>query len=256
MAHVEVMDTTGSTNAMALDDGREGLLLVAREQTDGVGRHGSRWVSPRGGLYMSYAPPLMHTPARPTDLSPLAAMAVAEAVEAVLGRAGRGDTRALIKWPNDVLVSDGKVAGVLLRSRSGSPDNPPPRTVVGIGVNVNAIVVIDPPEIRPADEWPVVPRSLAQLAGSPLSLLEVAIEVMEGLLTRLEAGLDGVAMGQYRSRCLTLGKRVSYFDGERRFVGTARDLSPDGGALLVALPDGTVREVSAGEVRHVRAVLG
>lgn len=258
LRHVEVMECVTSTNAMALDDDREGLLLLAREQTWGRGRHGSHWVSPPGGLYLSYVPPGEHLPSRATDVSLLAALAVANAVEIVLKAQGHSDAQALLKWPNDVLIGDGKVAGVLLQSRGNvvNGGDGGPRTVVGIGINVNARILIDPPEEWPPDEWPVAPRSLSDLVGDALDLGPILVEVMEHLLSRLRTGLDDAAMDEYRSRCITLGKRVAFTEGGKRLVGTAREISPDGGALVVDLGGGESREIRAGDVRHIRAVHG
>jgi BirA family biotin operon repressor/biotin-[acetyl-CoA-carboxylase] ligase len=258
LRHVEAMECVTSTNAIALDDQREGLLLLAREQTWGRGRHSSHWVSPPGGLYLSYVPPVEHLPSRATDLSLIAALAVANALEVVLEAAGLPDTRSLLKWPNDVLMGEGKVAGVLLQSRGNvvAGGDGVPRTVVGIGINVNARIVIDPPEERPPDEWPVAPRSLCDLVGRDLDLEPILVEVMVHLLSRLSTGLDDAAMDEYRSRCITLGKRVALTEGGKRLVGTARDVSRDGGALIVDLGDGEIREIRAGDVRHIRAVQG
>lgn len=258
LRHVEAMECVTSTNAIALDDQREGLLLLAREQTWGRGRHSSHWVSPPGGLYLSYVPPVEHLPSHITDLSLLAALAVANALEVVLETAGLPDARSLLKWPNDVLIDDGKVAGVLLQSRGNVVvgGGGGPRTVVGIGINVNARIVIDPPEELPPDEWPVTPCSLGDLVGRNLDLEPILVEVMAHLLSRLGTGLDDAAMDEYRSRCITLGKRVAFTEGGRRLVGTAREVSQDGGALIVDLGGGEIREIRAGDVRHIRAVQG
>jgi len=259
LRHVEVHEVLPSTNTLALEDGREGLLLVALEQTLGRGRHGSRWASPPGGLYITYAPPSPLVPPRPTDLSLLAAMATADAVESSLARSGVQGVRALLKWPNDVMVGDGKVAGVLVQSRALAQPGPggrpsPHRVVVGVGVNVNARVVLD--EALREDEWPVGPRSLAELADGPVDPRPLLVDLVAGLLRRAGAGLDQGAMEEYRARCHTLGKRVAFTDGGDRRVGTALDVSDEDGALLVRLEGGKVVRVTAGEVRHVRAVQG
>jgi BirA family biotin operon repressor/biotin-[acetyl-CoA-carboxylase] ligase len=191
-------------------------------------------------------------------VSLLAALAVANTVEEVLEAAGLPDDPSLIKWPNDVLIGDSKVAGVLLQSRANAVDggDGSPRTVVGIGINVNARIVIDPPEERPLDEWPVNPRSLSDLVGRNLGLGPILVEVMVHLLTRLRTGLDDAAMDEYRSRCITLGKRVAFTEGGKRLVGAAREVSTDGGALVVDLGDGEIREIRSGDVRHIRSVHG
>ena len=259
LRHVEVHSVLPSTNSLALEDGREGLLVVALEQTLGRGRHGSQWASPPGGLYLTYAPPSPMVPPRPTDLSLLAAMATADAVESSLARSGAAGVRALLKWPNDVMVGDGKVAGVLVQSRALAQPGPgggpsPHRVVIGVGVNVNARVVLD--EAIREDEWPVGPRSLAELTPGPVDPRSLMGDLVAGLLRRTGAGLDQDALEEYRSRCHTLGKRVAFTEGGERRVGTALDVSDEDGALLVRLEGGKVVRVTAGEVRHVRAVQG
>ena len=207
---------------------------------------------------MSYVPPGDLLPPRPTDLSLLAALAVAEAVDEVMGAVGAREVRSLVKWPNDVLVGGGKVAGVLLQSRGTDTTgtSPASRTVVGIGINVNARVTLDPPLERTPDEWPVEPRSLAQIADGPMDLASVLVQVVDTMFHRFDEGLVEEAMVEYRSRCITLGKRVAFIEGGQRMVGTARELTADGGALVVVMADGERREIRAGDVRHIRAVHG
>ena len=248
LRHVEVHTVLGSTNRHVLEAGQEGLLVVALEQTEGRGRHGALWASPPGGIYLSYMPPIDIMPTRPTDLSILASLAVATVVEGTLADMGVQGPRALLKWPNDVLVGDGKVAGVLVQSRD------PPLAAVGIGLNVN--VTPAPDEDRPPEEWSVRPRSLREVAGRPLDITAVLTDLVDGLTRWVGTGLDEAALEEYRSRCHTLGKQVVFTEGEVRRSGTAIDISPDRGGLLVRLEGGEVREVTSGEVRHVRSVKG
>ncbi len=249
LGHVEVHPEVGSTNALALEDGREALLVIAIEQRSGRGRHGKSWRSPPGGLYMSYVPPGELVPERPSDISPLAALAVADAVDAVLVREGVRGAKATLKWPNDVVVGDGKVAGVLVQSSVA--EGGAPRTVVGIGVNVNTVVHLD--EGPTGGEWPAGPASLREVTGHPIGLQEVLVEVVARLVERLRKGLDAGDVGEFRDRCRTLGAPVAFTEGGRRVVGLAVDVSEDGCALLVRVDEGEVRRLTAGEVRHVRS---
>jgi len=246
--HLEVHQALASTNRHALEDGREGLLVVALEQTEGRGRHGNTWMSPPGGVYLSYVPPRQLIPSRPTDMSLLASLAVVGVVDSTLKRAGVQEPRAMLKWPNDVLVNDGKVAGVLVQSRD------PPLVVVGVGLNVNTPVVLD--EDRPPDEWSVGPRSLMEVAGRPVDQAGITVDLVDALVRRTSTGLDAAALEEYRSLCHTLGERVAFTEGGVRSVGTAVDIDPGGGGLLVRMEGGDVRCVTSGEVRHLRSVKG
>ena len=89
-----------------------------------------------------------------------------------------------------------------------------------------------------------------------MALQPLLVDLLSRLVDRLRAGLTEAAVAEYRSRCHTLGKRVSFTEGGRRLTGTAIDVTPDGCALQVRLEGGKVVEVTAGEVRHLRAVQG
>jgi BirA family biotin operon repressor/biotin-[acetyl-CoA-carboxylase] ligase len=122
-------ERVGSTNdearRLAQEGAPSGTVVHADEQTAGRGRLSRRWVSPPGNLYLSVLLRLDLPAARLAELSFLAALAVADAVDALLPR----QVRARLKWPNDVLVNDGKVAGVLLEQAEAA-------TILGIGINV------------------------------------------------------------------------------------------------------------------------
>jgi BirA family biotin operon repressor/biotin-[acetyl-CoA-carboxylase] ligase len=113
-----------STQLLLPPDAPEGAIATADHQTAGRGRHGRRWLEPGGSsllLSVLLRPP---TTRRPQELSLVAAVASAQAVE---------DATALpaqIKWPNDVLLAGSKIAGILAELRAGA-------VVLGIGVNVN-----------------------------------------------------------------------------------------------------------------------
>lgn len=131
----EVVDSTNERALAAVAEGqaRHGDLHVARAQTAGRGRRGSAWASASDeGLYLSLVL-LPSTPPRPTALTMGAGLAVLEAVQALGARTAR------LKWPNDVLASDGagraaKLAGILVEARGFDPARP--HAVVGIGLNV------------------------------------------------------------------------------------------------------------------------
>ncbi|MDB5398783.1 MAG: BirA family transcriptional regulator [Acetobacteraceae bacterium] len=122
-------DRIGSTNdearRMAAEGAPHGTVIHADEQISGRGRLAHTWFSPPGNLYLSILLRTGQPVARTAELSFLAALAVADTVEALLPR----QTRAMLKWPNDVLVSGAKIAGILLEQLDDA-------TIVGIGLNV------------------------------------------------------------------------------------------------------------------------
>jgi BirA family biotin operon repressor/biotin-[acetyl-CoA-carboxylase] ligase len=209
--------SVGSTNQrareLAAGGAPHGTLVTADEQTAGRGRHGRRWVAPPGrALLMSLI--LRRWP----RLLPLAAgVAVAE-------ECGPG---ASVKWPNDVLVEGGKVAGILAEGR--------PREgwiVLGVGLNV---------ALRPED-LPAEVRTVAAGLGRPFELLE---PTLASLLDRLEHWLTasaGEILDAVRSRDALAGREVSWEGGGGIAAGI--DLE---GRLLVDTAAGR-RALAAGEV--------
>ena len=151
-------DSIGSTNDEALRLAREGAahgtVVHADQQTAGRGRLSRRWLSPPGNLYLSdRAAP---EPARSAhvELGFVAALAVADAIDALLPR----QVRTTLKWPNDVLVRDGKIAGILLEHADDA-------LILGIGLNVLQAPVasrIRCPRLSAAADWP---RSTARAPG-------------------------------------------------------------------------------------------
>ena len=240
---VEVVRTTGSTNTDLLTrGGPEGQVLVAEEQTAGRGRMGRTWVSQPGtGLTFSILlRPAAVPAARRAWLPLVAGVAVASAVRAVAGVA------ATLKWPNDVLAGDRKLAGILAE-QSGDA------VVVGVGVNVAT-----PEDLLPVS--PGGPRATSLRAeGADVARDVLLVEVLRQFERRylaLRADPDAERAGllaEYRTLCGTLGRQVRVeLPGGSHVTGVATDIDADG-RLLIAEPDTTsVTPVSAGDVIHVR----
>jgi BirA family transcriptional regulator, biotin operon repressor / biotin---[acetyl-CoA-carboxylase] ligase len=232
--------TIDSTNTWVMDQARsgaaEGLVAVAAEQTAGRGRLGRTWVSPPGSsLLMSLLLRPINLPIDRLHLATAAvAMAGADAVALV------AEVRPTLKWPNDLLIGDRKVAGVL--TEVDGLDNGPPAVVVGIGINCNWPDEL-PPEI--AD----IAIAANHAAGRPVHTEDVLDVLLENLALRLDGGWDEVAR-EYRARCETVGREVRVELADREFTGLAAEVQDDG-ALVVITDDGP-RRVVAGDVVHVR----
>lgn len=231
---VEVVEQTESTNADLLAraaDGADRVVLVAESQTAGRGRLDRSWSSPpRAGLTFS-ALVRPSVPAAAWGWLPLLA---GVAVHDVLS--GLADDAAL-KWPNDVLLGEAKVAGLLAQSAGGA-------AVLGIGLNVTTT----------ADELPVATATSLRAHGVAADRTDLLVALVRALDVRYRSWLDasgdaevcGLASA-YRSACATLGRdvAVSQLDGTV-LRGRATDVD-DAGRLLV---DGQV--VAAGDVEHLR----
>lgn len=221
------LDTVGSTNdeaARLADSGApEGTVVWSREQTGGRGRRGRRWSSPVGNLYSSTILRPDCAAAQAAELGFVAALAVADMVPA--GRQVR------VKWPNDVLVDGGKIAGILLESAVGDGGRVL-HVVAGIGVNVGFAPQL--PEMR----YP----------GSALGgTVEAALEVLAAALARRLADWRRAGFAAVRAAWLAqagpLGAEVDVKLGEGLVSGRFAGLDPEG-ALLLETADGPRRIVS------------
>jgi BirA family biotin operon repressor/biotin-[acetyl-CoA-carboxylase] ligase len=228
---IVVLETTRSTNddarRLASGGAREGTVVLAEGQTAGRGRLGRSWDSPnRTGLYLSIL-------LRPTDpINRLGRYAIAAAV--AVGSACRtfaGD-RVLLKWPNDVLVDRGKVAGVLAEMRQGPSGA---ELVLGVGVNVNQLALDFPAELRNSATSLRIARG-----GAQLDRTIVAATLLEGLATTITQirgdGWREVADQFLRYAPHATGRRVRLAAGGR---GLTDGLDATG-ALRVATANGIV----------------
>ncbi|HTT86599.1 MAG TPA: biotin--[acetyl-CoA-carboxylase] ligase, partial [Acidimicrobiales bacterium] len=206
----------------------EGLVAVADHQRAGRGRWGRTWEAPPGtGLLLSV---LLRPRLDPADLH-LLAVAVAMAALSTCVEVG---VEPRLKWPNDLVVGDRKLAGILAES----PD--PSALVVGLGLNVS---------------WsPPGATSLVAEGGHP----PPPGDLVDGFLLALEPRLAALGspegrhetMTRYRALCATLGRTVSVELPGENVVGRAVDVD-DSGRLLLDV-DGASRTVTAGDVVHLR----
>ena len=242
---VEIADEVASTNSALAERARAGeepgLVLVAEHQPGGRGRLGRVWSAPRGsGLTFSVLLEPAGVPAERWPWVPLlAGVAVAEAVRRVT------DVEASVKWPNDVLVDDRKLAGIL-SERVETPTSS--LAVVGVGLNVT---------LR-RDELPTPEATSLLLEGGSTTDRTVVLREVLRVLDRLfsawvgEAGDPGTGLLEaYLRRCSTLGRQVRVaLPGGGSLVGEAVRVD-DSGRLVVRTDTGE-QAVGAGDVVHVR----
>ena len=233
---VLVFDRLDSTNNLAAslagDPANEGLAILADEQTAGRGQQGRSWLAAPGQsvlLSLLVAPPPELR--RPAVLTAWAAVAVCATIQQTIGRQPR------IKWPNDVLLHDRKVCGILIESAASSSC-----FVVGIGLNVQqnaaAFAAAGLPEAT----------SLAQFAAHPLDTHAVAAD----LIRQLDRAYDALCQGdldalerRWREHLGLLGKQVVAECSDAMHRGRLLELTFHGvklaqprGPLLIRVPEG------------------
>ncbi len=208
--------------ALAAGEARHGDVHVAVGQTRGRGRLGRTWHSPAGeGLYLS----LVLRP--PPPLIPAAALTMAAGLGVLEGLRALGLASARLKWPNDVLVGEAKVAGILVESRALDPARP--HAVVGVGIDVAQTSF--PPELLA--ERRVTSLRLEGCAATPEETLAALLGVLPGRLD--EAGRDAeVVARDYLAALGLAGRRVRVVAGARELTGELLSLDLERGICLRA----------------------
>jgi len=246
---VRRFDEIDSTNAYLRRQARrgapEGTVAVADHQSAGRGRMDRRWEAPPGASLLVSVLFRPDFEAAELHLCTAAlALAGADACQEVVGVA------PVVKWPNDLLVGEAKLAGVLAEAEfegEGEAQGARCALVVGIGLNV---------------EWPGPPgvggtslRQLQPLQAAPIDRDRLLDALLRALSTR--RGLLDTAPGrravaaELRGRCVTLGRTVRVaLAGEEELIGLAAEID-DAGQLVVQTGAGP-RTVSAGDVVHLR----
>lgn len=230
------VESTGSTNAdvasVAGSGEPEGYVLVADRQTKGKGRLGRSWESPPGSsLSVSV---LLRPVDVPAGQWPWLPLLVGVAVVAAVREVAERDAR--LKWPNDVLLDDAKLAGILVE-RIDTPDGP--AAVAGVGMNITA---------APADGA----ASLAGAGATRDAVLQSLLDRIADWYGRWRADQDGCGLAQaYRELCSTIGRDVrAELPNGSLLAGRAVDIDASGG--LVVAGDAGTEVVSAGDVVHLR----
>jgi len=237
---IEIFLTIDSTNRYLM---KKVLLadvqchaVFAEQQTSGRGRHGRTWISPFGGnLYFSVLYPFQRAPRDVTGLSLAVGVAIVEQLERLDIKAAK------LKWPNDVLVDERKLCGILLELHGES--HGPLAVVVGVGINIsmseNAANEIDQPWV-----------SYQSLTQTPVSRNQLAADFLSNILSALQEfelnGLDSFRERWLQRDCY-MNSKVRLQLGDREIVGIARGIDQQGALLLES--QGQVQRYYSGEIR-------
>lgn len=243
------LDSIDSTNTeckrQAMAGAPHGLVVLSEEQTGGRGRLGRSFQSPRGcGLYLSLLLRPQLPPQEVVDFTAWVAVAVCDGIEAACG------VRPQIKWTNDLVLGGKKLCGILTEMGLESETNSLQYLVTGIGVNVNHAREDFDPELRE------IATSLSMHLGRPVRRSALAVEIIRAL-DRMYAGFPENKpeyLARYRADCMTTGKQVQLITPVSRQEAVALAID-DEFRLVVQLPDGTQKALSAGEV-SVRGMYG
>jgi BirA family biotin operon repressor/biotin-[acetyl-CoA-carboxylase] ligase len=230
--HKRIGSTNDEAKKLAREGAAHGTLIVADEQTEGRGRAGRRWLTPPGGaIAMSVIlRPDSIPPALIGELTVLGALATVEALE-------RLGAHAMIKWPNDVLVSDGKAAGVLVEG--GWVEERLIYVVMGIGVNVRRNSI----KSKGLFDFPAA--CLEDEMGDDIDRLQVIRGILEALSDRYDKLGSGAFMDEWDRYLAYKGQVVNVQGGQMNTTGKLVGLS-ERGQLRLQLLTGEVLKIGVG----------
>ena len=230
-------ESLDSTNTLAMELAEKGLphgtVVIADRQLKGKGRLGRTWFSPpQGNIYMSV---IVRPEIEPKDATLLTIMSAISCARAIRNSTG---LEVKIKWPNDLMVSERKLGGILTEMKSGQDRIV--FAVIGIGINVTPPLC--PPLARGGWGGKEISRTL--IIAAILSELEKWFKVL------IKGGRIQL-INEWKKLSSTLGKKVKVVSGKDTSSGIAEDID-DEGMLILRLPSGGLKKISAGDVIMLR----
>ena len=227
---------------MAQDAAKEGTVIVAAKQTGGKGRDGRKWVSPKGGIWIS----IILQPK--FDISITTLFPIASSLALSLAIEKTFSIKPELKWPNDLTIKGKKVAGMLVDASLES--NRIENLVLGVGINfdVNARQIEKSLKGTP-NFYGVSSLSDQKQNVKPVQLVQTFLLELEKIYTALNKKQIKKIISEWTSRSSTIGKNVELYTADSKITGKAIKIDDDG-ALIVS-ENNKIHRVIAGDIVHL-----
>lgn len=236
-SYKETSSTNDAAYQLAASGEKEGSVIIAESQTAGRGRMGRVWVSPRSkGAYFSaiLRPDIL--PKEVSSITLFSALSVAKTIKEM------ADLAAFIKWPNDVLINNKKICGIL--TEMNAETDKINFVIIGIGININT----------KEDLLPKGATSIMEAKGEEVS----RVELVKGIFKNLDkyyklfnGGHIAEIIREYKEFSNFLGKRVRVTYHDTKIEGYAVDVDKEG-ALILRMDSGLNERILAGDVTILR----
>jgi len=248
---IESVEEAASTNDLAWQAaacGRgesDGAAFFAEHQSAGRGRRGSRWLAPpHTSILCSVVLWVPGVAEGAASLTRVATVAAAAAIE------DQCDLAVGTKWPNDIVIDERKVGGILVEARRGSAEATP--VVIGVGLNCSQRPESFPPEIRDN----VASLKVLGAEVDRTLLARSLLERLDEAYSRSANPAGAAAICEEAAkRCRTLGQRLVVVEGGATYVGEVADIDFDYG-LVLRLPDGNLKRFPAMTTHVVAGTTG
>ncbi len=232
--HEEIDSTNNRARVLATEGAPHGTVVLADRQTAGRGRFARPFYSPgQAGVYMSVILRPEIAPEQAVLITPMAAVAVARAMERVAG------VRAGIKWINDVYLNDKKACGILCEAGMDAQAGKLKYVVMGIGINVG--------RMHFPHELENTATSLSNACGHAVSRTEFLAALLRELTELWPKLADEEVLRESRERSIVIGRDVLVLRGDEQFMAHAVDIAADG-SLIVDTAGGERLSLHSGEV--------
>ena len=236
---IHVFDELDSTqdyaHSLPNKESVHGTIVIAKKQKMGKGRIGRRWISPEGGLWMSiiFRPEFSVNNVIFTQF--MGAVAIAEAIMEVT------KIRCILKWPNDVLIDEKKVCGILVDVNLQGNNKV---IVMGIGLNANNVTSLANDDMT---DNSIKATSLSKEYGNEVDLVHLTKAVLDRLeyyyYELLCTGKTLEIVDLWKKNSDIIGKKAKVYDGKVTVAGQVIDIDNDG-SLLMKLDDGYIKRIT------------
>jgi BirA family biotin operon repressor/biotin-[acetyl-CoA-carboxylase] ligase len=245
----KLSSTQDFAKCFILDNGisdADGYVIISNSQHNGLGRFGNRWISPKGGIWLSIVLRSGLHPRRIMLFSYCASVAVSEAIERCTGIQSR------LKWPNDILIGGRKVSGILVDAsvESESIEN----LVIGIGVNANVKVAQIEGRLGGTNHSYPITSLQEQLGGScnKFNLIRLFLQIFDELYSEIEADNTYPILDKWKKRAEPIISKLVQISCEKeQYSAKVVDMEEDGSLVVLRQGNQIERIVSSDYHVHV-----
>lgn len=231
--------TQNFAQRLASDPNENGSVVIARKQMTGRGRHKRKWLSPKGGIWLSVVLQPTFDISVVTLFPLVVGVALAKAIEQNYKK------RPRLKWPNDVTIDGKKVAGILIDASIEATKIE--YLVLGVGINFQVNANDIEKKIRGTQNFCGVATLVNEKTPvSPVPFIRTFLEELEFWINSLEAKKSDIVLGEWTKRSSTIGKFVTVSTSTAMMHGKAIKIDNDGALLLKSR--GKIRRILEGDV--------
>ena len=241
--YFDSIDSTQSqAMKMANETKNEGTIIIAEKQTDGRGRLGRKWISPKGGIWIS----IILQPKLDISTITLFPIAASLALSYAIEKICKISTE--LKWPNDLTIKGKKLAGMLIDASLES--NKIENVVLGVGINFNVnIKEIEKILKKTPNYYGIASLNQQQNKSNQIELIQSFLVELEKIYEELNKNQIKKIISEWTKRSSTIGKKIEIDTNNGKIKGNAIKLDVDGG--LIIKNKGKTSKVITGDIVHI-----